>query len=220
MFYNAQKITQKWSEAIILVQSRTGGYPINQNVGLEPVNPSFPIKAKERRGTTHKSACVDRFPPTLQADFSLTHLRQVASRGNEVVSEYGSLNMAIRAIQEEKMIDQSYLVDLASKHLHVNPALMGDITELHRLGAIPKFRGRAPDTFRVRGIPRNPSEQLSMLNKLRTYVAAGEMYVCFTSSVSSFPYASYISPKSLMTFLCAHIEFVRRLRPSAEGHRL
>ena len=76
------------------------------------------------------------------------------------------------------MRDQSHLVPQAQHHLCEAPELMEDICELHRLGAIPKFRGPSPGGFRVRGLPRNPSEQNFMIAKLWKYVEAGKMFVC------------------------------------------
>ena len=65
------------------------------------------------------------------------------------------------------------LVDQDEEHLHIRPELREGVMELQRLGAISKFRGAFPGTSRVRGLPRNPSDQQFTLGKLRPYLATG-----------------------------------------------
>ena len=72
--------------------------------------------------------------------------------------------MALRAIREPKMQEQQCLVDNAPQYLNMNPELRDDVAELHRLGAIPRYRGESPGTFRVIGLPRNPAEQNFIMN--------------------------------------------------------
>ena len=85
--------------------------------------------------------------------------------------------MALRAVQERQMKKLEPLVENDRAHFQGNPPMCEDIMELHRLGAIPRYRGSTPD-FRVRGLPRNLSEQEFILNKLRNYIVEEKMFIC------------------------------------------
>ena len=86
--------------------------------------------------------------------------------------------MAIRSFQERKMLEQEQLALNVQQHLQGNPELCGDIMELRRLGAIPRYRGPTPDDFRVRGLPHNKSERDFTIQKLRGYAIGEKMFVC------------------------------------------
>ena len=76
------------------------------------------------------------------------------------------------------MLAQALLAEQAYHHLGAGPDFRGDICELHRLCAIPKYRGPSPGTFRVRGLPHHPNEQTFIMTKLWQYVIAGKMFLC------------------------------------------
>ena len=61
--------------------------------------------------------------------------------------------MALRDLQETEMRDWEHLVHQASIRLEDNADLCADIMELHRIGAIPKFRGPTPSEFCLRAPP-------------------------------------------------------------------
>lgn len=107
-----------------------------------------------------------------------TALQQTAELGDQLAQHYGALHLAIRAVQEPYMKMQSELIDNARVHLQSCPELRGDIVELHRIGAIPKYRGPTPGEFRVRGFPRNPAEQEYILGKLWSYAREGKLFIC------------------------------------------
>ena len=93
--------------------------------------------------------------------------------------------MGLRAVQEPKMVGRHALVANATKYLGDYPALFEDISELHHLGDVPKFRGPSPGAFRVRGFPRNASEQDFTVSTMRNYVAEEKMFVCTSDGIPS-----------------------------------
>ena len=169
MFFRAAKLTEKWPNAMILENSHTGGYPIAADPKLAPVNPSFPIRNTEWRGATVHHSCVDSFSEEARKPFLMEQAGKIAQRGNEIIDHYGSLRLALRAVQEEEMHKLNHLVSNAKQHLSMDSDLCGDISELHRICATPKYRGASPGSFRVRGLPRNPGEQEFMMSKLWKY---------------------------------------------------
>ena len=182
-FYHTTKYTKKWSEAIILENSHTGGYPIAPHTIGDPVNLTFPIKQVEWRGTTQHHSMVDDFFDIGTGEYSLANLRAVAAIGDRLINHYGTLHRALRAVQEPKMIAQDNLVQNAREYLTHDPDLQEDVINLHRIGATPKYRGKEPGTFRVRGLPHNPSEQDFIMSKLWSYVNAGKMFVCNSGAI-------------------------------------
>ena len=70
--------------------------------------------------------------------------------------------MAIRSLQEQKMRDRKHLVGNAGKWLGNAPLLQEDVMHLHRIGAVPTYRGTTPPLDRVRGLPHNPADTLMM----------------------------------------------------------
>ena len=101
-----------------------------------------------------------------------------AAIGDRLMAHYGSLHMALRATQEPKMQEHQCLVDNARKYLKTNPELRGDDAELLQLGAITRYRGGYPGTFRVRGRPRNPADRNFIMNKLWPKAQQGKMPLC------------------------------------------
>ena len=97
--------------------------------------------------------------------------------------------MGLRAVREGEMQKQHQLVLNAHQYIGENPELCPDVSELHRIGAIPKFRGAAPGPFMVRGLPHNPSEQDFMMSMLWKYAEEGEMFLCTSSGI--FPADEY-----------------------------
>ena len=106
-----------------------------------------------------------------------------AEKGNDIIDHYGSLHLASRAIQEEEMQKLDYLVTNAHQHLAANTELCGDISEPRRIEAVPKFRGNSHGAFRVRGLHRNPNEQVFMMEKLLKYVGEKKMFVCTSKGI-------------------------------------
>ena len=130
------------------------------------------------RNTAEPGNLVHRYFEIGQQEFSREAAENLAQKGDDLIAEYGSLHMALRAVQENKMREQHELVSNAQKHLCGNPELQADIIELHRIGAIPKYRAPTPDTFRVRGLPHNMSEEPYIVEKLWDLVSQGKMFVC------------------------------------------
>ena len=108
----------------------------------------------------------------------------MADAVNDLIRERGALRRSLRSAQELKMHGQTHLVSQADLHLGPSSELRGDICELQRLGATAKFRGPSPESFRVRGLPRNHAEQDFMLTKLWQYVGDGEMFIFTPNAVS------------------------------------
>ena len=81
------------------------------------------------------------------------------------------------------MRDQAQLVINAERWLSDAPALQEDAMQLHRLGAVPTYRGVTPPLGRVRGLPHNPADTMMMMEKLRAYVREGKMFVCTQNGV-------------------------------------
>ena len=60
-FYRTSKLTNKWSEAVILESAQAGGYPIPTDSKLDPANASFPILTKEWRGSVPVTSTTTSF---------------------------------------------------------------------------------------------------------------------------------------------------------------
>ena len=177
-FYHATKLTAKWSEAIILENRRTGGYPEFNPSGMEPINTEFPIITREWRRSTESSPLVNQFFVSGAKPYSKENLLQTARMGDKLLHHYGALHTTLRAVQEPKMEEQANLAENASRHLAGDPDLMLDVMDLHRIGAEPRYRGMSTGDFRVHGFPHNPADQEFILTKLRTYVQEGKMFLC------------------------------------------
>lgn len=78
-------------------------------------------------------------------------MKHTAHIGDKLIRHYGALHTALRASQEPKMQEEQVLVGNDRIYLKSNPVLRGDVMELHRIGAEPRYRGDSPGTFRVRG---------------------------------------------------------------------
>lgn len=115
--------------------------------------------------------------------FSSEQVRRAAQRGGELVRTYGAMNVSPREFRQFKMKAQRYLVTNARGYLGSSPELRDDICGLRHIGATPKFLGPSPGGFRVRGLPRNPSEQEFTIGKLRKYVEEGGMFVCSPNGI-------------------------------------
>ena len=142
-----------------------------------PPNADIPIVNRKWRGTTVECDLVSQFFDSGERDSPYDVLAQTAALGDALIAHYGSLHMAIRAVQELKFADRQILVENAATHLGSDPELRGDIMELHRLGATPRYRGESPGEFRVRRFPRNPAQQGYILDKLWGYTQQGKMFV-------------------------------------------
>ena len=175
-FYNSTKLTSHYPSAIILENSRTGGYPCPDDPKLDPTNGQFPIRDKDWRQTVRPATCVDQFRNAASQPFSPLQSRRAALFGNDVIKHYGALHLGLRAIQEPELEARRELVLNAKRYLVDHPDLCADISELHHLGDIPKFLGPSPGPFRVRGLPNSTSQQDFMLTKLWNYVAEGKMF--------------------------------------------
>ena len=81
-------------------------------------------------------------------------------------------------------MQQEQLVRNINRHLEGFPELRGDLAEIHRIGAIPRYRGPLPPEERVRGLPHNPAESTLMMTKLWNYVMEGKMLVCTAGGVT------------------------------------
>ena len=183
-FYKASKLTDKWSEDIILENTHTGGYPSADPDKYAAVNPTFPMFDLNWRDTAMRCDAVDLFFAAGTHDFCREAVERTSEHGDDLIKRYGSLHMALRAAQEPKMQEQHVLCCNAKEHLSQNVELQNDIVELHEIGAIPKYRGNTPGTFRVRGFPHNPSEELYIMDKLWGYVKQGKMFVCTSSEIA------------------------------------
>ena len=139
-FYQATKLTSCISNAVILENSRTGGYPRPVGKRFDPVNTNFPIKDKDWRNTGHLDPLVSEFWSSARHPYSLEQACLAAELGNRIITKHGALHLGLRSVQEPQMQKQSVLVDNALKYLPVGSALRTDLAELHELGAIPKFR--------------------------------------------------------------------------------
>ena len=181
------KRAENWSEAAIRANIHTGGYTVYNDDRLGPVETEFPIIDNERRGTTVErnpiDACLDtgrKGPPP-----PIDQVREVALCGDNRINQYGSLHMYLRDVQETKMKSQEHLSHQDALHLKDNVELRADILELHRLGAIPKFRGPTPGNFRVLGLRHNVVEQDFALSKIRGYVEQGKISVWAARGLTS-----------------------------------
>ena len=183
-FYRSHKLTDKWPEAIISENAHTGGYPSADPTKHDPPNTTFPMVDYNWRGTTAPCDLVPQFFRLGAHDFARSSAEQVALKGDALIEQYGSLRMDMRAVQESKMADQEVLATNAREHLKLNPELQQGDMELHKLGAIPKYRGPTPGNFRVRGFPRNPIEEGYIMGKLRGYVQQGKMFVCSSQGIA------------------------------------
>ena len=90
---------------------------------------------------------------SVTVDFSLTNLQYVATLGNRIVRECGDVRLAARRVQEIEMRSLEPQVRSTAALLQNHPALRDRIAELHTIGALPFFRGRAPDNPRPSGLP-------------------------------------------------------------------
>ena len=185
MFFRALKLTETWPNATILEKSHAGGYPNPVGPKLPPENPLFSIRDKDWGGTTLHRPCVDSFSEETLKPFPLGQVWETAQMGNEIISHYGSLHLALRAVQEDEMRKLRHLVINAQRHLSTESDFCGDISELRRIGEIPKFRGASPGSFRVRGLPRNPGEQEFMISKRWKYVEEKKMFICTSNGIPS-----------------------------------
>ena len=76
------------------------------------------------------------------------------------------------------------MVDNATKWSAEVTCLQEDVAQLHRLGAVPAYRGETPPSDRVRGLPHNAADtMMMMMEKLRNYVREGKMLVCTQSGL-------------------------------------
>ena len=150
-FYQAAKYTSTWPIAIILGNSRTGGYPVPQDPRLDAINPSFPAQTREWRSSSTPNEGVSSFWQGASQPSPLLQVRRAALLGNEVILPTGALNSALRDVQEVKLDGQRSVVVHAKRHLGAQPELRAFISEIHRFGATHKFRGPSAGGFRVRG---------------------------------------------------------------------
>ena len=182
-FYNSNKLTSNYPSAIILENSRTGSYPCPDDPKLDPINDLYPIRGENWRDTTEPSGCVDGFWEAASQPFSFLHARRTAEFGNAAIRHYGALHLGLRAIQEPKMAEQHTLVTDDRAHLAAYPELCTDISELHHLDDISKFRGPSPGSFMVRGLPRNTSGRDFMISKMWHLVSEGKMFLCASKGI-------------------------------------
>ena len=102
-----------------------------------------------------------------------------AQLGGELHRGYGNCHMAIRSAQEQKMEDSQHRVLQTQTHLAHDPELWSDVAELRLLGAIPRFRGPSPGSFRVRVSRRNMVEREFIATKMwADYTRRGAMFIC------------------------------------------
>ena len=143
-FYHASKLTTEWSESVILESTHAGGYTVSVDSKLCPTNREFPIRDKEWRGPVPVADLTSVFPQVASQPFSLTQARRAAHAGDDLINQTGALYRALRSVQACKMSAQAHLAQQSNLHLGADPDLRGDICELHRSGATPKFRGPPP----------------------------------------------------------------------------
>ena len=141
-FYQSVKLTPTWSKAITVEAKRTGGYPDADSAKYGDVNVEFPITDRDWRGGVPVYHEAETFISKAQPPFSLESIIEAAKAGDCLIERDGSLNRACRSFQEYFMIRQAHLVSNVKEHLVDHPELMGDLAEIHHLGAIPKFRGK------------------------------------------------------------------------------
>ena len=176
-FYQSTKLTDLWRKTLVVEGKRTGGYPELDPLVYGEINPVFPITDKEWRGSVPISPETMTFVRNTRKEFTLSGLVSTANDGNLLIKTAGPLQSACRSFQEFFMQQQAHLVDNANLHLHNNPELCSDLAEIHRLGAIPKYRGPTPPVDRVLGLPHNPSDARLMMTKLWSYVSEWKMLV-------------------------------------------
>ena len=152
----------------------TGGYPINDDSTLTPPNETFPIIQRDWRGSTEHCQLVDTFFDSGKSEYFMTSVRSVAACGDRNINQYGSLRRALRASHESWGKLEEHLSHQAHTHLHDAPELREDLMELRRLGATPRYHGTSPGVHRIRGLPRNKSEQDFTMQKLWSYVGQGK----------------------------------------------
>ena len=111
----------------------------------------------------------------MRSGISQSSAQETSKIGDALISHYGTLHMALRAVQEPHMQIQQALVGDARVPHTFDPVVREDITELRHIGAIPKYRGDSPCSFRVLGFPNNPAEQDYIMSKLRPYVHWGDV---------------------------------------------
>ena len=114
---------------------------------------------------------------TGEGAFPHHQVRATAQVGTQLIDHYGSLHMALRAVQEKMIAEHHVLVTNAQTHLGFGPELRDGIMELRSLGAIPRYRGISPGKFRARGLPHNPAGRDYITEQLWPYVQKGKMFV-------------------------------------------
>ena len=80
-FYQASKFTTNWPHAIILENTRTGGYPIPDDPKLGPVNKSVPIRTLNWMDASLPIGLVTGFRQEASQPLSLLQVRRTDRRG-------------------------------------------------------------------------------------------------------------------------------------------
>ena len=116
-------------------------------------------------------------------EFDSKQAAALACAGDNVISHYGSLNMALRSVQEPHMALQADSVSNALDFLPPRTELRRDISELRRIGAAIRYRGESPSGVRVRGFPRNMSEEKLTMAKMWGNVQQGKIFACSSRGI-------------------------------------
>ena len=116
-FYPSLKLTSNFPEEIAIGNSRTGGSPIPEDPKSGPINDAFPTQTQEWRGAVSPGPLVSNFIASDAHSFSLAHVRGAAQLCDDLILEYGYLNLATHDAREAKIPEQSYLVSQENAHL-------------------------------------------------------------------------------------------------------
>ena len=126
------------------------------------------------------TTCAQSYLDGVDVDFSVSNVWTVAQAGDKLNSFSGESRISARHIQDINPIDRASLVGGLEKLPMADLSTVRPIIDYHTRGAIPVYRGMAPPTPRVRGIPRKRSPSVDHMEQLRKGVRDGRKLIFST----------------------------------------
>lgn len=151
---------------------------------LPPINIQWHIAIKDWRGSAEPNLTAQLYLDSRKRDFGLDSIVASSTIVDRLGTEYGSYQLASRAIQEHMMRQKYNLCLNASKVAFDNPELTQRLIGIRTIGAISLFRGPTPQGLRRRGFPYDQSETEYILGKLRKDSGDGRLIIDSTRTIT------------------------------------
>ena len=140
---------------------------------MMPEQCSYPILNMNRRIPVPLCPLAVEYMNSVDVEFSLLALRNVATLGNRLVRGSGDVQLAARRVQEIEMRKLEPQARSTASLLSNHPILRDRISQLHAIGELPFFRGQPPDNPRPIGLPYDSSKTQELAKKLWEDVRGG-----------------------------------------------